>query len=116
MTEKEKRFKIKKIEKYNDEIKSDERKIVMSTVAMGLITLLFVINADLFKDASAYGKIVEYLKYITNGLLGYRSFKILRIMIEKIVNKISLTRKIEDLKFELEFEEELEKEEEGKKL
>ena len=108
-SEAERRFKVKKIEKYEKMTKKEKIKIAFITLATVCSMLAIIIGLDVnfslkaINDNSQHLLFENYMAYSIIGI-GSGSFVIaLQDLIEAIAKKVNLESKIEDLKEEIEF-------------
>ena len=104
MSEDEKRFKILKIQKYEEKLSVEQKRTINKGILMGLATLVAV--GCFFGLANAQSNTLHTL---IDGILcplgaGYSIYNLIG-MLESMGKKTIFKDKIEDLKDELEFEE-----------
>lgn len=108
MTNEEKRFKIEKIRKYEDQLSLANSNAIKNTFLMGTFAIASAIGFNVFTSPF----VTEALSGVeTLAATGNMAFAIyyLKRMLEAISEKATLSIKIEDMKDELEFIEQEEK-------
>lgn len=108
MTKEEKKFKIKKLKKYEKELSNENKKSIENSVFMGISALAAAFCfSDLARENIEEARSAfEMIFGLSNvGFVIYR----LKGMLEAISNKVALKYKIEDINNELEFAEQEEK-------
>lgn len=103
MTEEEKRYKIKKLEHY-EEISKEEQGSIVSSI--GLAVALVGIATNIPESKEGILETSETILLLIHS--GFSAF-FLKSLIESIVNKISLKREIDNINFDLEYYENEEK-------
>lgn len=111
MEEKERRLKIKKIEKYNEIVSEEQRKIVSNTVLMASWAAVGAVAAAMNVYPPNFPE--QTLKVLETGFdivvfgagVGGASYHLSRL-IKSIIKKTSYEKKVDDLNTELDFDEE----------
>ena len=113
MTEQERRFKVKKIDKYEEQVTKQNRNSYLFALASGAGALLLVVGTTYgaAEGINLFWKTFDVgLSVVGAGTFGLN----LKHLLDAMSRKTTLESKIDDIQDELDFEEEQEKE--GKSL
>ena len=102
MTEKERKFKIKKIEKYNNQIGKEQMKI---NTTLGISILALATSINIFSKGISLVSINDYLNYFAGFATTATTIFSIEGMIQAISKKTLLEGKIEDLNDDLQYTE-----------
>lgn len=108
MTNEEKRFKIEKIKKYEDQLSLANSNAIKNTFLMGTFAIASAIGFSTFASPLINETISIIETLIAPATMAFAIYYLKR-MLEAISKKTTLTIKIEDMKDELEFIEQEEK-------
>ena len=103
MTDEQKRFKIQKIESYEEQISQENKEAILKTFLLGLVAAG---TLHVFTTAANANSDIDKILLHSAGLLEtYSCAYVLKGLIESIIRKTNLQNKIEDINSELEMPE-----------
>ena len=102
MNEQERRFKVIKIEKYKNQILTEEGKIEKNSIGV-LLTAIFAIDILAKSMTCPPSDMGFYILSVLGGTSAFGSVTFLKGMISSISKKTILESKVEDLKEEIKF-------------
>lgn len=98
----EKRYKVRKVEHYTEELYRNDKKVLVTTFILGFLSVMSAWMLSMgFSSIKPNAEIKEAMRFVGMSSLFWTAF-VLSGLIHSIVRKVGLEQRIKDIKLELE--------------